>query len=543
MTEISDQQLLDRVRADAGDRQALDELARRYVRLVYTLARRQVRDAHLAEDVTQAVFIVLVRKAGSIRRDAALASWLFTVTRHAVSNALRVRARRRHHETRVVLMSQGEFSHDDPDRTDMRDIRPMLDDAIARLPDADRCGVLLHFFAGQTHRQVGEALGLSEEAARKRVGRALEKMRIILEGRGIGATTAAGVAAALAAEGSASAALAPPAATLCASAVNAALLADSVIASGAAPGALSIAKGIAHMMTIAKVKIAASIAGAVLLAGAAVAVPIISQSQSAGVAGAVLTTTTTTLGAPATQPGTTIDVSERVRIHLMGVSTFPPDADSWFAFNGQPIDLPDEKILNARVNATPEPQNVVALRVEKPESATVRLQVQGAEMNAVSQDGDDMGTILVSAFRLGDGANAKTATIEIGISEKGWNTIATYDKLTEPAEVQTDVGVLSFDPMDSADRGARVEVRHESIDSPTQMVAIDEAGKEFKASNINVRGDGQTWTTTCDFEIPGERVKKVLFQTRSVGKIVQVSDISLEKGQVTEPKIQVKDGK
>ena len=82
--EQSDQAILETFAAtrDAG---AFEELVRRYSRLVYSAAVRQVRDPHLAEDITQAVFIVLARQAGSIRRDVVLPAWLFTVTRHAVA--------------------------------------------------------------------------------------------------------------------------------------------------------------------------------------------------------------------------------------------------------------------------------------------------------------------------------------------------------------------------------------------------------------------------------------------------------------------------
>src|SRR5690242_15403162 len=182
----TDRQLLRRVRL-TQDREALGELARRYVGLVYSAALRQVNgDAHLAEDITQAVFIVLVRKASSMREETVLPAWLFTVTRHAVANARRVRQRRVFHETRKTLMSIA----DEPQaavpadtESNLREIRSMLDEVIARLPAVERSSVLLHFFGNKTHKQVGHTLGLSEEAARKRISRGLEKMRLVLEGR------------------------------------------------------------------------------------------------------------------------------------------------------------------------------------------------------------------------------------------------------------------------------------------------------------------------------------------------------------------------
>ena len=103
MADVTDQTLL-RTLAAGDDPEALGELAVRYGGLVYSSALKQVRDPHLAEDITQAVFIVLMRKARSIHPDTVLASWLFTVTRHAVQNARRMQARRRHHEMQVAGM-------------------------------------------------------------------------------------------------------------------------------------------------------------------------------------------------------------------------------------------------------------------------------------------------------------------------------------------------------------------------------------------------------------------------------------------------------
>src|SRR6185436_10082157 len=105
--ELTDQQLLARVRARGGEeRVALEELVRRHLAFVYATARRHARgaDPHLADDVTQAVFIVLVRKAGSIREDTVLPAWLYTVTRNVVSAARRGERRRTIHETRRRCM-------------------------------------------------------------------------------------------------------------------------------------------------------------------------------------------------------------------------------------------------------------------------------------------------------------------------------------------------------------------------------------------------------------------------------------------------------
>src|SRR5262245_35535902 len=105
MHEITDHDLLERF-CLARDERAFEMLAARYAGLVYSSARRQIGDRQLAEDITQAVFIVLAQRAASIHRGVVLSSWLFTVTRHAVCNARRMLARQRFHETRRAAMSQ-----------------------------------------------------------------------------------------------------------------------------------------------------------------------------------------------------------------------------------------------------------------------------------------------------------------------------------------------------------------------------------------------------------------------------------------------------
>src|SRR5213593_844118 len=160
---------------------AFAALVTRHVNLVYSVALRHAGDPHQAEEITQAVFILLARKAAQLRHDKALSSWLFQATRLTASNFVRGETRRHRREQEAHMQAVMDESGNDV----WRQIAPLLDTAVASLSEQDRKAIVLRFYEGRDLRDVGAALGASEDAAEKRVSRAVERLREFLAKRGV----------------------------------------------------------------------------------------------------------------------------------------------------------------------------------------------------------------------------------------------------------------------------------------------------------------------------------------------------------------------
>lgn len=174
--------------AEQGSESAFRELVTRYINLVYAAALRLVDgDTQLAEDVTQMVFINLAKKARTLSREVMLGGWLHQNTYHVATRAMRAEHRRKTREREAVEMNTPQ----EDVRADLRQVAPILDEAITQLGTEDRTAILLRFFEQRDFRAVGEALGSNEDAARMRVSRALEKLHSLLKQRGVTLSIAA----------------------------------------------------------------------------------------------------------------------------------------------------------------------------------------------------------------------------------------------------------------------------------------------------------------------------------------------------------------
>jgi RNA polymerase sigma factor (sigma-70 family) len=255
MQEIADHELLAQYVRNQSE-VAFAALVQRHVNLVYSAALRRVGNPHQAEEITQAVFITLTRKAQSLSRRIVLSGWLYQTARLTAANFLRAEIRRARRQQAAHMQSP--LNEPETDEA-WQQIAPLLDDAMGRLAEKDRNAVVLRFFDGKSLDEVGVALGVSEDAARMRVTRALQKLRRIFAKRSVTLTPML-IAGAV----SANSIQAGPVGLV-------ATVVATVVQGSAAPAStLALVKGVLKLMAWTKAKLAIAVgAGALLLAGSA----------------------------------------------------------------------------------------------------------------------------------------------------------------------------------------------------------------------------------------------------------------------------------
>ena len=269
----SDDIMLLRQYAEGHSEAAFATLVERYVNLVYSTALRRSGSPEAAEEITQAVFILLAKKAGAIGEKTILSGWLYHTTRLTAANFLRgeIRRQRREQEAHV----QSVLNEPQPTDDAWKQIAPLLEDAMARLGTRDRDAIVLRFFENKNLREVGAAIGGSEEAAKVRVSRALEKLRKIFANHGVKSTTAV-ISGAIAVH---SVNTAPSALVKTISTV--------AISKGATAGAstLALVKGVLKVMawTKAKTAIVVGVAAVLTIGTATVTTSAVKKSHTAAV--------------------------------------------------------------------------------------------------------------------------------------------------------------------------------------------------------------------------------------------------------------------
>lgn len=262
---------------------AFSAVVQRHVDLVYAAAlRRTAGQRQFAEEVTQEVFCEVARKASSLANHPMLIAWLYSHTRFLALKCVRGEVRRKSREEQASALA----AVDTPETSgDWHRLNPVIDQAMDALSAADRSAVLLRFFDGRTFAEIGGELGLTEDGARLRVNRALEKLRRVLARAGI-TSTAAGLAVVL----SENVAMSAPAG-----------LTTSVVSAATAAGATTAAGVTGTLAFMSLTKVAAVIAGAAAIGAVGT---LIVQQQEIGRTRAALVAASDELARLQTQLGT-----------------------------------------------------------------------------------------------------------------------------------------------------------------------------------------------------------------------------------------------
>ena len=261
MPELDDHRLLAEFVRGRSET-AFTELVRRYAGLVHSTAFRFCGNPHHAEEITQAVFVILARKAGTLSPRVVVSGWLYQTARLTAANFVRGEMRRRRREQEAVMQSN--LLETDP--TAWEKIAPLLDDAMGALGETDRNAVLLRYFENRTSSEIGVALRMNGETARKRVNRALEKLRHFFVKRGVAVSSAA-------LSGAISANSVQPISAFMVKSISAVALAKGA----AAPiSTLTLIKGALKIMAWSKVK-TAIVASAVVMVAAGTATVVVKK--------------------------------------------------------------------------------------------------------------------------------------------------------------------------------------------------------------------------------------------------------------------------
>jgi RNA polymerase sigma factor (sigma-70 family) len=259
MQETGDIELL-RQYAREGSEDAFEALVARHLNLVYSAALRKTGSPDAAEEIAQAVFIILARKAGRLPDRTILSGWLYQTARLTASTFLRSEIRRTRREQEAYMQPP---SNESEAQTWLQ-IAPLLEDAMGQLNNEDRTAVVLRFFENKSFAEVGAAFGASENAAKKRVARALDKLRKCFVRHGVVSTSA------IIATGISTFSIQQSPAAL-AKFVTAAAIARGATATASTS---TLIKGALKIMAWTKTKTALAVCGALLLAGGATTVAI-----------------------------------------------------------------------------------------------------------------------------------------------------------------------------------------------------------------------------------------------------------------------------
>ncbi len=523
-TGLTDRELLDRFqtrRAESAEAAAAAEMAfaalvDRHGAMVWGICRRVLRDVHEAEDAFQATFLILVRKAGSVRVDGSLGRWLYGVA-HRVARRARTRAVRRE---APMTKSNSSAPADPAHESELEDLRNILDQELNRLPPKYRCPVELCHLQGLTYNEAAQRLNWPVATVKSRLTRGRRQMRERLVRRGL-APGAVAAATALTSE----ARSAVPQGL-----IHGTVRAASSGAAGVVPAAvIDLVEGALKMMAWEKLKMAAI--GVVVIVGF-------------GFTAQALSPRAPNHGIPAMHPpqvareaaGTPTEKSPDDRrwartlpngatIEIIGVSSTPTGPDTWWRPDGTPLHpAPCDR---REQTVTGIAKSVVVRLTGIPAGADQDLSIteaQGCSRRPAKRDDKDIPelTELNASFR----ADTRTGTVRFQVAADPWHTELTAGKGS--AAIGAATGGYIFGDAIPSKKGTSLAVTHNVQGMALRVLAVDVDGKEHPGgirSSLGVTGFQQI---KIEFDIPPERIQNFVLQTRPYQK-VEIPGIALEQ--------------
>jgi RNA polymerase sigma factor (sigma-70 family) len=515
--------------ANAGSQNALAQIVHEHIDWIYTAARRQVRDPQTAEDVTQAVFIILAKKAKTLVGRGTLAGWLMRTTHFAARDCLKRDARRKRHEHEAAMIRSTESP--DPAIANQA-ICEELDVAMAQLAEIDRSALTLRYLKGLSTDETAQALAISPEAAAKRITRAVGRLRRVMERRGVVASSIAlpevlrhlpRIAA-------------PPHLV---GAVTAAAHGTAGTTAG-----ITIAKGVTHMMTIMKLKVASIVIAAMLLTiGAGVGgVKILAQDMDSG-------------GAPPTQPPASGQVvlnptnaigqlSNGVSVQILGICENSGPNAQWWDAGGAPVQTPPYARMDGEL--TPNSGNIqreFAVGINRQVAgadgpATVAWSIDGGQGSVSSNPRDARGHIVeaIDADKIELKDKPGGVTLHATVAAGKWTTIIANTNGGGSSAMGNGNQDFVFSAPYRSGNQTHFMVAATGIGSvDVRLVVIDRSGRKHVASGYSsARNGGSSYVCEYGVDVPVNSIKECQLQTRPYDQWIEIRNISLHPGQITD---------
>jgi RNA polymerase sigma factor (sigma-70 family) len=481
MAAMTEEIALLRQYSQERSQQAFAELVRRYVDLVYSCARRQLGDETAAEDVTQAVFLLLAQKASQVPTDRPLSAWLVKAAGYYAANARRGRDRREIHVRRASEMTPVEQRPDSS--PDWEKLSPLLDRGISRLPREDRDALLLRYFEKRSMRQVGAALGVTEDAAQKRIARAVDKLREFFVGNGVTTMTAVALAALLTER----------AITAAPAGLAASVLSAAGAAAPAAAGAVPVQSVVAVALSN-KFKVAAAVALVMaLVIGGGVAMSAARANKPR-----LVKPSTPTAAAATRDPKWLVRFSDGTTVDLIALSD-PVSPQRWWAVDGSPTLDPQfqsSRSISMKYRTAKPLDLVLRMTGSALNSKTLIIRSDEPARSALLATGnarEELARVIIPVPR-----NTLSGKLRIGLANGPWNGELNLPG-SDPAEGSTGAGVV-FKAI--REKGGKtlleVEVPELEIGVPEdRQVFVTAGGKELRASGELSSGTHFTYTFRC----------------------------------------------